>query len=406
MNIAFAARIICDISLWYCGAGLILSLFGAASNALVPAVMVLCCVLCDALSRRKPSYRFIPLPILAVTLLFIRSVPDALLNLPPLLYCIRLCCRSDFYPDYESSRGYYKAAAISLLAATFVFFAISGSHSADGVIKYLLIFLFSGVLMLRLLRHNEQNRREWRLQVIDLTLLLLCCAAALFLSSGVFLGAAGKALLFLYKIFIMPLLLGLAYALSFLFLLLSKLIVIKCPRGSVPKINSENLNLAEILGPDFADEASKSNLLGQLLAALGIILFIFLAFLIFRRLSKGIGKRTGNPAEYKSSKKAVAEISSPLIALAPRTPREAVRHYYRRFLQNLLSRGHTLRPGDTSESILRAAREFYDPSLVFELREIYVKARYSPDPITKADSRRAKEISRNLKSEHKKETSL
>ncbi len=401
MNIAFAARIICDISLWYCGAGLILPHFGATINAIIPATMLLCCIISSALSRRKTAYRLIPLPILAVAFFFIHTAGDVLLNLPPLLYCAGLCYRSRFNPDYESSCGYYKTAAISLLSATFLFLAFGGSSLVSGVLKYLLVFLFSGVLMLRLLRHNEQNRREWRLQVIDLTLLLLCCTAALFLSSGAFLGIAGRIALFLYKSIIVPLLLGLAYAISFIFWLLSRLISTKSPEGNVLKFNSDNMKLSEIFGPDIANEYAKSKLPGQILLALGIIIFAVLAFLVFRRLSRGIGKTTGNFAEHGSRMQSIVD-SSPLMALAPRTPREAVRYYYRKFLLILKSSGQSISPSDTSESISRAAGAYYDPALVSELRDIYIKARYSPESVTKSDSRRVKELYGRIKSEHKK----
>ena len=397
MNTAFAARIICDLTLWYCGAGLVLSLAGAAAVPLVPALSALCCVLSSLLSRKKAQLRFLPLSLLASAFFFIRGFADFLLYLPPLIYCAYICVRADFEPDYEGSASYFRTAAPALSAALLLVVIFGGAGAAAKVLGYFVVFLVSGVLMLRLLRHNAQNRREWRLQIIDLALLVLCCGAALFFSSGAFLGAAGGLLSLIYDKLIAPLLLALAYALSYVFLLFSGLFSIKGSEGYVLKLNSDNLDLKTIFGPEFTDETVQSRLPAQLLTALGIIAFLVAAFFVFRHLARGAGKRSARGAMGENVRRFAAYAPAVPFLVPARGAAETVRRCYRKFLLAMKSRGFTLSPSDTSESVLAASKGTFDPALAGELREIYIRARYSPASVTKADAKRAKELSAKLK---------
>jgi len=224
MDIAFTAKIICDLSLWYCTAGFLLSFFGAKVNIIPFFIMVLCCSVSRALSGKKPAYRLYPLPVLIVSIYFVHSFADILLLIPPLLYCGWLCWSERFSPEYEISIGYYKTSALALLALSVFVLILAGTAPLADTFKYLILFLFSGVFMLRLLRHSEQNRRDLRLQIIDFIILVLCCAAALFLSSQLFLGTSLKVLSVIYMKLIEPLLLALSYLFVMIFWLFIKLL--------------------------------------------------------------------------------------------------------------------------------------------------------------------------------------
>ena len=83
--------------------------------------------------------------------------------------------------------------------------------------------------------------------------------------------------------------------------------------------------------------------------------------------------------------------------LAPRTPREAVRWYYRKFLLKARAGGIQVEPFDTSESVARSSEALFDPVLLSDLRSIYIAARYSPESVTDDDVKKIRELYGRLK---------
>ena len=132
-----------------------------------------------------------------------RIPAELLLYIPPCLYCVWLCWKALFSPDYSGCCSYFRTALVVLVVLLLVAIVGGGASRIEKFsLPYVFIFLFCGIAMVRLLRHDEQTRKEWRLWTINLVSLVLCCAAALFLSSSLFLRAAGAALGALYRFII------------------------------------------------------------------------------------------------------------------------------------------------------------------------------------------------------------
>ncbi len=395
MDLSFTAKIISDLALWYGTAGFVLSFYGAGLSLLPMLIIVLVSASSAFLYKKKRVYRYIPLPLLLLSLQWARSFTGLLLTIPPLLYCAWICHDARFSPDYEKSIVYFKAAALAMLV--FCFFALLGYAASAGIIlRYLLIFLFSGVFMLRLLRHDEQNRREPRLQLINLTLLLLLSAAALFLSSDFFLTTAQKTLSLVYQKLIAPLLLLITYIFLTIFMLFIKLLgFLKIGRPEQQQ-EIQLPNVAEMLNLDPNFQGAKSELLAGVLTVLGIAAFLALAFIIFRRIAAGKSVQENIAAASHNTSLQPEEHPSILSALAPRTPREIVRLYYKRFLKNVCKKGIRLSPGYTSERIEQLCSVAYDPVLLSEMRGIYIAARYSPNSVTKEDAAQMKKVCSKL----------
>jgi hypothetical protein len=147
------------------------------------------------------------------------------------------------------------------------------------------------------------------------------------------------------------------------------------------------------------EPAQLSVLAVQIFTALGIVLFLVLAFILFRRLARGAG-RTRPSSGMRETRFTVPDTGMRRAAqklLLPRTPRETVRWYYRKFLLKVLASGIDLAPSDTTESITRAAAALFDRELVLGLQAIYLVARYSPEAVTREDARRARTLYGKLK---------
>ena len=400
MSIAFFAKFICDLSLWFCTAGFVLSYYGAQAKPVALLAMAVCCAAASSLHLKKPHIRLLPLLLLAAPLFLIRTPADAMLYLPPVFYCIWVCIRNRFSLSYYNSYAFFKSASLVLLTLSILLLLMGQASRIEHFsLPFVISFLFSGVLTMRLLRHDDDLHRDWRLQLIDLSSLLAFYFLAFLLSSPVFLGILVKALGLLFRFVLSPLLLGVAYLmLGPIWLVLKLFSFVKYQALPEHKretmIDDSSFNLTSLIG-----DVQKEGSLELILAALGIVAFLTLAYWFFRRIAGDVAKhKEGGVHEFRNAAPVAPSLAFLRQIWAPRTPRDAVRHYYRRFLhQVVVAGGFELRPCDTSESILRSLVDRYDPALLSELRGLYIVARYSSGPVTREDARRAKELFGRLK---------
>jgi Na+-transporting methylmalonyl-CoA/oxaloacetate decarboxylase gamma subunit len=259
--------------------------------------------------------------------------------------------------------------------------------------------------MLRLLRHDEQTRKEWRLWLVALLSLVLCSAAAFLMGSAPFLHAVGAALGALYRIVIGPLLMGIVYLMIAIVWLIGQMISLFKPGShaadSKPQdiFNNFNLDLSENAAG--TDAGRVKDILLALAIVIAVVASIVITFKLFRRLAESAGK-THEGTNIHTRREAVANsrgrLAVVLSTLTPRTPRETVRWYYRKFLLKAKAGGIKLALYDTSESIARSAATLFDPVMLSELQKIYVIARYSSETVTAGDVKRVREIYSKLRS--------
>jgi hypothetical protein len=403
MSLAFIVKILCDLSLWFGTAGFIFSFFGGSAGTFRPAaVMVLSCALCSVLKNKKKLLRLSPLAVLLSCAFWVHAPADALLVVPPCIYCAFLCVRAGFSPDYSACQSYYRASSAALLVFVPFAFLIGGTERTNQfVLPYLISFLSCGVLLLRLLRREEKENGEWRLMLINVVSVVLCLAAAFFLSSEPFLQAVGTFFSVLYKNVVTPVIIGVAYLFAALAWLVWRAVSLV---GG--KIGSNTSDTQMEIG-DFNFElfnytqTGDGKFFGKLILAFAIIAFALLSAMLFKRLIAGYRvtqqKRASMP-EIREKIPAGGTRPSGRLPLAPRSPRELVRRYYRKFLQSAVAGGLNLSPSDTSDSIAHSAGSLFDPLLLHELRDLYIVARYSPAVITRDDAQRAKLLYGKLKS--------
>ena len=81
---------------------------------------------------------------------------------------------------------------------------------------------------------------------------------------------------------------------------------------------------------------------------------------------------------------------------APKDPRLAIRHHYRKFLKVCSEKGCPALKGDTSEDINKNNKNNFSCENIAKLRELYIKARYSEHAIKSSESKEAGEIMKRL----------
>ena len=395
MNPGFLFKVICDLSLWFGGAGFVLCQFGASFSLPPLFFMALACGLSRPL-RDRGSLRLVPLTLLPLTAFWIHGIPDALLILPPALYCGYLCVRGRFDPDLLTCRSYFRHGTQGLALASAFFALVSGGAVTRCLLPCLLLFLIAGVLMLRALRRGNEIRRPQEL-ALDFLLLGLCCAAAWGLSSLAALHLMGQGISLAYKYLICPLLIGLIYIFAGLAWVLIQFfsLLFSGQIGQENQKTQSDLSSFTDLTP-FGVSAGDGRGFWTVMAVIGAAALLFFAYRFFRRLGEsGPLRDRATPVETRLF--ALTSQAAPPASILGSGPRSVVRRCYRRFLIRAREAGVLMTPDSTSESIVRLATDRFDPAALAELRSLYIAARYSPAPVSRESARRAREILSRLK---------
>ncbi len=399
MDAAIVLKLLCDMALWFAAAGFFAPTLPFALPALILAV---CGSAGAALAPQKPAVRLLPLLPVLLVFLWIHSWADAFVLVPPCAYVLFAAATGRFGVGYDSFVGVFKPAAAVLALATLsaVVFAPAGT-AAKNALPYAVIYVIAGVLLLRLLRHDEAARHSPRAFLLGVAAPLGAVLLAVLLTGAGALGALGDALGFLYRTLVAPILMGLAYAVYGVAWAFGKALrFLFAPSGdggdSGPMVLPEIPDAGELL-----PERGESPLVAQILIALGALAALFIAYLLFRKL---LGTRvaaasfSANETRTRLDGPSAAKKRAPFYA---RTPRDAVRRVYRKFLLLVEDAGGRLPPSATSLDAVGAAAAYFDAAPAERLRELYLLARYSAHEIARADVKRAKTLLEAVKKSRK-----
>lgn len=405
MYIAFIAKMICDLSLWFSISGLVLSIFGELNSPIWYAlIMVFSSATCRALSQKKLIIRLLPLISLIACIFYIKSILDALLIVPPMIYTVILNFGKRYHLEYTENKEYFKKAALVLLVLTF-FVVMWGSSNVieERMIIYVTAFLACGVLMLRQLRADEYMQRQWRLRFIDVVLLGGCLAAVLFVSSDFFIDALGNVLVAFNNAVIKPIIAFIGYILTI-------------KKGEVSQFKTENINGEEFLerfnlnttNPAIEQQPESGSTFDQVLVILAIPVTIIAAILIFRKILSQREKteRCGSGiTELRHKIYSAAKIDpQKRNLLPPHDPRKRIRWYYQKILLMAVKKGVKITENYSSEQITEALSDIFEHAHLTKLRSIYIIARYSSDSINAENIREAKYLYKILRTGKTEET--
>ncbi len=399
MDAAIVLKLLADMALWLAAAGF----FAPTLPFAAPALLVAACGSASAaLAGKKPPVRLLPLLPVLLVFLWIHSWADALVLVPPCAYVLFAAAAGRFGVEYDSFAGVFKpAATILALAVLSAFVFAPAGAAAKNALPYTVSYVIAGVLLLRLLRHDEAARRSPGALLLGVAAPLAAVAAAVLLTGAGALGALGDALGFLYRTLVAPILMGLAYAVyGVAWAFARALRFLFSPSGA--EGNGEPVALPEI--PDAGQllpERGESPLGAQILIALGALAALFTAYLLFRKL---LGTRVAPAAFAANETRSRLDGPPSSQKRAPfyaRTPRDAVRRVYRRFLLLVEDAGTKLPPSATSLDAVNAAISYFDAAAAGQLRELYLLARYSAHEITRADVKRARTLLETVKKSKK-----
>jgi len=406
MELVFFCKLLSDLSLYFAFAAYLFAWFGNPPALIFPLLILLtAAVACYSLRQRvSEGLRLLPLGLLLFCLFFAKNIFDFLLLLLPCIYVSLICKRQIYRIDYNTQHDSFmfgiKILPLMLLPSLFT---QNFNQLKQGALPFIVLFLICGVLLLRILRHDENTIQQTRFKLMNASAVIACCFLGFELSREVALQTGARMLSLFYHAIISPIFQLFGYALGMIAWLIALLLRFFIADLQVTRPEIEIVDTT----PAAASLTAKPPLiLPHWLIVLGLAVLIaailVITILVFRRL---LGR--AQPAVDNSKPSEIREALRPLKSsqrvakdyFAPSDPRQAIRFYYRKFLKLYLSMGIPFNHSKTSAQIQEAASPFFEKSLLAQLRKIYVAARYRPDPPTSEEAAQAKKLYLALKAQ-------
>ncbi len=402
MNLAFFLKILTDLCYYGMYAAFFASLYGLTGSILPQlALIALAAALSRTLWQKTPSARFLPLLLCLTVFLLPTTTAGLVILAPAALYALWTVWSERFHLSYYTAADQFLLALKLLGVPALMAVALMQLKRAEQFsLPYLLVFLLGSVLLLRMVRHDEDTLRQPRFRLMNALSMAALCALCLFLSSPWFRAAVGLVLKGCWRVVSLPILLvavvfGGALALVFDAIMPDDFHFDPVQlEGLFPDVGEEEKEvMEEVAGnPEVAEKAA------YVFSAIGILLAVIFIVLLFRWLAakrRGVPASAGDEVRYAATPLAPREKA--LTRLNARTPDLQVRYWYQQLLRKTRQEGGELRPTmNTRQQRDVEAEVFKEDGLVSRLRALYLPARYKGQA-TEQDAREAKELYQQIK---------
>ena len=406
MSLILFWKTLSEIALYFSFAHFIGGLAGATDNLLRQTILLTLAATLAAAIDRKGDARF-KLRWLALVALYIPAFRlcdkwlDAALLAIPAVYVFMMTLRRSADTSYYEYQRQYKFG-LKLMCAVGVMMLMAWQHPMldDYVLPYVLIYMVSGVLALRLMRHSDDMQANSRLWVHNVLSLIPVAVAGLLITSP----AAGRAALatikFIFYKLIYPIIALFTWIMSWIMYALFT-VASKIEFGENPGLQ-EIQSFAQEMSESIYEQGEITTLPTEVIMGIFLtLIFGGLLFMMLRFLRKNGEQRQNSIREVRSRIEDVAV--APREMLFDRSPRAKVRAVYRKFIGLCVGAGAQIRRTDTTEDIERMAQyALAKPPQTGDLKDVYRRARYSAEEITEADVSAAKAAYQAAKAHWKK----
>ena len=402
MSFAYALKVLCDVTYYFAVA----STIGVAAGQtglvpMTPLILTLCAFGYHFLSTKTEKwYKYLPVLGVPLIFLFTGSRADVVVSVPAALYTCWYVWKRPYTPGHSTAiSNFLMCLKILPFPVVLAFLAGDKAGIRDVVIPYFFMFLVLSVMLLRMLRHDAATMAQTRFKVLNLSGIAAVCAAGWLLSSGWMLWffrlvGTGVAQYILKPVFMLLLYFasGIMWVVMAIF--------------SGFEFDTDALDLSELaqnmdFGKDIRQLVEQDG--GEVLTegvwwdyfviALAVVAMIAAAFIIFRLLSRsGRREETNTFADEREIVEKKPEEQPEL-----RGNREKVRSYYRKFLKLCGQKGFEVTEYQDSKEIEMGTIYLFGNPAQSELRDVYVRARYSSAEVSDFDVEVAKDCYKRLK---------
>jgi len=406
MTVLLFVKLLCDFSYYF----LFAHYFGCFSGIHYHLVLTLAALTgagtLSGLLEHKGALRMVPAAAACALLLQGQSLADFIVLLPPLLYLLVVCYKRLYWPDGDEYKDVFAIQWKTLLVLPLVLLLTSDFAALQSnCLPLVVLFLATAVLSLRMMRHGHAVLSLPRFQIQNALTVAIVAAAAWALSSDAFFSAVGAVfggIHWLLSPILELIVWGLANGVGLfmkaavaIFNWLRKVLNTKdqeTPEIKIPENIKDELALEQQTPPT-------SETFARAMTAIAVIIGLIIAYILFKKM---LGKRRPKKEAGAFSPGTMADPMEkrerdPL--LAPKDPRAAVRWHYRKFLKHCQSKHVPLTRFHTSADVNNLAHRDGAARLddTTPLRDLYITARYSDNPVTEEDARQAKALVKKIK---------
>lgn len=408
MNLAFALRMLADLCYYMFAISSVATCARhSGMMAAGPLFGALAAYFVALVSRKAPKKRWLQhlaALLAAGSLFFAHTAADWVVCVPIAVYLQVIVFKRLVYADYDSAQSRF-FLCLKLLPAPIVLTIIAGNKAGflEVMLPYFLFFLVLNVMLLRMLRHNEQVLSDGKFRALNLIQIGLLCSFGWLLTTGYVVTAFQFLVRQLVRFVLRPLCNLILYALGGVGWVLNKIF-----GGIDLHLEDVDLSALDNLGQgmdeseqavmEFYEEASKNSettrVLTYVAIGLAVIVTIVLIIVLFKILIRAARRPEDNKFADERSALDEEEDSGKRLGLSPR---DRVRNYYRKFLKQALKAGLDPDENVDSRDIAQQMRRKFRPQALDGLRDVYIRARYSSQEITAADVKQAREMYDDLK---------
>ena len=405
MNLAFFLKTIADLCFYGTFAAYFASIYGL-TGSLLPhfALLALSAAFSRMADRKWPTLplRLVP-PVLCMAVFALPNQTAGLVILAPAALYVLFCCATKrTNPDYFASTDLFFLQLKLLILPAGMVVALGQARQAETFsVPYLLVFLLSSVVLLRMLRHDEATLSQTRFRVMNGITVAGLCAVCAVLGSPQFRALLGTVFKAVWNVASVPVfvILG-SIGMVFAWILMTVLPDELNYEGVLREPMQVPEELEELQKEMMAEQATDpSRVVVLVISGILIVLAVIAAVLLFRRLMASRNRPISSTSEQsRFSAAAMPPPQRPLTRLSARTPQLQVRYWYQQLLHRTRQEGGALSPDmDTRQQngVEQDVFSHHRPE-VDRLRQLYLPARYK-DEATAEDAKEAKALFQQIK---------
>lgn len=419
MTYCYFFQMLGNLSLFYFVANSFLYAFQLKISLFPTILLALACSLGFFLNQKKPKLRYLSIIFMPLALLSASNLFCALLILLSIVFCAENIIHSRFSFSYEERLKFFylffKVLVVCFFPVTIsdVFHSLyipdSLAKELNFLIPFALMFLVSTILLLQILRHDDSMIVKRKFKLTYISVFIGIFFVIFIISSPMFLSFLAFLLKTLYTLILGPLIIMLGSIIgSVLWFIIQPFYpyIQSCVRYVASLIKGERSAIApesDFL-KDFISKptASFGEFFHGLFSLTVIVVSIYVLIRLLKKMRHHFHYSSVRQSRSTLNEKERIKEDIPLDLAPPGEPRKAVRYYYRCFLHTCKTLGLLFSPDANSFIVARDAREYFqEESLhkLYEMRDIYIKARYSKHQIKSNDVNQIKLLYEELSQE-------